>query len=161
MATIIIPTITAQNDSVQNLGVVTTNDQGQTNYTTQTSAQILFPTEVANISTTGSGISYDSGTSTLVVTGSVTVQLTINTTTGDVSQIADNPATAQLFDVTDTAAPVEVGLPWTLGGSHTMVFTAGTSGDFAVYAQAPQGQAFAYPARLTNSELAACILYND
>ena len=160
MATIIIPTITAQNGSVQNLGVVTTNDQGQTNYTTQSTAQILFPTEVANIAS-GSGISYNATTSVLTVTGSVTVQLTINTTTGDVAQIPDNPATAQLFDVSDPTAPVAQGLPWTLGGSHTLVFTAGTSGDFAVYAQAPQGQAFAYPARLTNSELAASILYND
>jgi len=161
MATIIIPTITAQNDEVQNLGVITTNDQDQTNYSTQTSAQILFPTEVANIVSTGSGFSYDSTTSVLSVSGGVVTQLTINTTTGDVAQIQDNPATAQLFDVTDPTAPVAQGLPWTLGGSHTLVFTPGTTGDFAVYAQAPQGLAFAYPARLLNSELAASILYND
>jgi len=160
MATIIIPTITAQNTSVQNLGIVTTNDQGQTNYTTQTTAQILFPTEVANVAAS-SGISYNAATSVLTVTGSVTVQLTVNTTTGDVAQIQDNPATAQLFDVTDPEAPVAQGFAWPLGGSHTLVFTPGTSGDFAVYATAPQGQTFAYPARLVNSELAASVLYND
>ena len=160
MATIIIPTVTAQNDSVQNLGVITTNDQGQTNYTTQSTAQILFPTEVANVAS-GSGISYDAATSVLSVVGSVTVQLTVNTTTQDVAQIPNNPATAQLFDVTDPAAPVAQGQAWTLGGSHTLVFTPGTSADFAVYAQAPQGQAFAYPAQLLRSELAASVLYND
>ena len=161
MATIIIPTITAQNDSVQNLGVITTNDQDQTNYTTQATAQILWPTLVANVSTAGSGISYDSNTSVLSVTGSVTVTVTVNTTTADVAQLPDNPATAQLFDISDPAAPVAQGLPWTLGGSHTLVFTAGTSADFAVYATAPQGQTFAYPARLINSELAVSVLYND
>lgn len=161
MATIIIPNITATNSEVQNLAVITTNDQDQTNYSTQTSVQILFDTEVANIAS-GSGLSYDETTSVISVSGSgVGVQFTINTTALDVGGAPGNPATAQLFDVSDTEAPVAVGAPWTLGGSHTITLETGASTDYAVYAQAPVGQPFAYPARLSGSELAALMLYND